>query len=79
MKQQSEIHELTNAQKMQTDFRLKHNFIVGKTYATKGLYLRAGVSQGLVNSFHTANAPLLICSPLTILRKECNQLTCLTY
>ena len=41
--------------------------------------LRAGVWEGLVNGSHTANAPLLICSPVTILRKPCNKQTCLTY
>jgi len=41
--------------------------------------LRAGVWEGLVNGSHTAKAPLLICSPLTILRKPCNKQTCLTY
>ena len=41
--------------------------------------LRAGVWEGLVNGSHTANAPLLICSPVTILGKPCNKQTCLTY
>ena len=41
--------------------------------------LRAGVWEGLFNGSHTANAPLLICSPVTILRKPCNKQTCLTY
>ena len=41
--------------------------------------LRAGDWEGLVNGSHTANAPLLICSPVTILRKPCNKQTCLTY
>ena len=41
--------------------------------------LRAGVWEGLVNGSHTANAPLLICSPVTILSKPCDKQTCLTY
>jgi len=41
--------------------------------------LRGGVWEGLVNGSHTANAPLLICSPITILGKPCNKQTCLTY
>jgi len=41
--------------------------------------LRAGVWESLVNGSHTANVPLLICSPVTILRKPCNKQTCLTY
>jgi len=54
------------------------NHNVGKTYGSKGLYLRAGVWEGLVNGFHIANAPLLICSLVTILRKLCDKQTCLT-
>jgi len=41
--------------------------------------LRAVVWEGLVNGSHTANVPLLICSPVTILSKPCNTQTCLTY
>jgi len=41
--------------------------------------LGAGVCEGLVNGSHTANAPLLICSPVAILSKPCNKQTCLTY
>jgi len=41
--------------------------------------LRAGDWEGLVNGSQTANAPLLICSPVTILGKPCNKQTCLTY
>ena len=52
---------------------------VGKTYGAKGLNLRAGVWEGLVNASHTADAPLLICSPVTFLRKQCNEQTSLTY
>ena len=37
--------------------------------------LRAGVWEGLVNGSHTANAPLLICSPVTILSKPCDKQT----
>jgi len=52
---------------------------VGKTYGANGLHLRARIWEGLVNGFHTANAPLLICSPVTILTKQCNKEACLTY
>ena len=52
---------------------------VGKTYGAKGLNLRAGVWEGLVNASHTADAPLLICSPVTFLRKQCNEQTSLAY
>jgi len=48
-----------------------------KPYGAKGLDLRAGVWEGLVNDFHIANAPLLICSFVTILSKLCNKQTCL--
>jgi len=41
--------------------------------------LRARVWKGLVNGSHTANALLLICSPVTILSKPCKKQTCLTY
>ena len=45
----------------------------------KALTWGLGFWPSLVNGFHTTNAPLLICSPATILRKQCNKQTCLTY
>ena len=52
---------------------------VGKTYSANDLDSRAGVWEGLVNGFHTADAPLLICNSRTILKKQHNKDTCLTY
>jgi len=43
---------------------------VEKTYVPTAFTWRLGVWEGLVNGFHTASAPLLICSPVTILRKQ---------
>ena len=59
----------------------KNNFgvIISVGNPTVPEAVRAGVWEGLVNGSHTANAPLLICSPVTILRKPCNKQTCLTY
>jgi len=37
-----------------------------KTCSAKGLHVSAGVWEGLVMGFATANAPMLICKPVTI-------------
>jgi len=54
---------------MRKSFLVSQSFLIDVNFSGKPSGW-AGVWEGLVNGSHTANAPLLICSPVIILRKR---------